>query len=153
LVRVLLVVHDMMSRNIRLALALGLGLGCGAKLTGPSDGGPVGASCSADTDCGSGMYCLGFSRSCADAFQAYTVGVGTCHRDCTAGACSCVEQADCRAWGECISGNCVALPIDCIEEPSSCPSGCMLEQASDTVCGPVCRCAVCPASDAGLSPD
>jgi hypothetical protein len=142
-----------MRLNVQVVLAvaaLGLGLGCGSKLTGPSDGGPGGAACSGDNDCASGLYCLGFTQRCAGVSYAYTVGVGTCHRDCSSGACSCVENADCRAWGDCSSGQCLAVPVLCIAQPSSCPAGCTFEQAPDSVCGPVCRCAVCPAADASL---
>lgn len=152
-VRELLFVYPKMRRTLALVLAvaaLGLGLGCGSTLTGPNDGGQTGAACSADTDCASGAYCMGFSQRCPSADYAYTVGVGNCHRDCSAGACSCAGSADCRPWEECNSGTCLALPIECIEEPSSCPAGCTFEQASDSVCGPVCRCNACPAADAGF---
>jgi hypothetical protein len=129
-------------------LVLCLGLGCSSTLTG-ADGGGAGA-CSGDTDCLTGQYCLGFSQLCAADPHNYTAGGGTCHRDCSTGACSCIDRNDCRPWEECSSGRCVALPLaPCLEEPTSCPAGCTLEQASDRICGPVCLCTLCPASDAG----
>jgi hypothetical protein len=127
---------------------------------GGQDGGLDSANgataCGGDSDCGSGQYCVGFSQLCAGAPNDYTVGVGTCHRDCSTGACSCSDsdRADCRPWEECYNGGCVALPIaPCVEEPSSCPVGCTFDQASDRVCGPVCRCEVCPAADGGSNTD
>ncbi len=129
-----------------LGLALGLGNACNSALTGASGGGKA---CTGDTDCGTGQYCMGFSQLCATASDDYTVGAGTCHRDCSAGACSCSDRADCRPWEGCYSGGCIALPINCPEEPASCLPGCTLERPSDRVCGPVCRCDVCPAADGG----
>jgi len=129
-----------------LGFALGLGTGCNSALTAP-DGGAK--SCSGDMDCGAGQYCLGFSQVCATAASSYTAGAGTCHRDCSAGACFCSERADCGPGADCDAGRCVALTFNCPEEPSSCPTGCTLEPASDRVCGPVCRCEVCPAADGG----
>jgi hypothetical protein len=131
-----------MRLTILLASAvLVLGSGCSSTLTG-ADGG--GATCSGDTDCRTGQYCMGFSQQCATGLADYTVGVGICHRDCSAGACSCAYDADCRAGAVCSSGRCVGLPINCAEEPSSCPVGCTLDPPSDRSCGPVCRCGTCP---------
>lgn len=126
--------------------ALGLGFGCNSALTGSNGGGKP---CGGDGDCGSGQYCMGFSQACpADSFS-YIVGVGTCHRDCSQGACACSDRADCRPWQECDSGRCLDLPINCPFEPAVCPSGCTMQSASDRACGPVCLCAQCPSADAG----
>ena len=126
-----------------LGFALGLGSGCNSALT-------PGKTCSGDSDCGAGQYCLGYSQVCSTGNSAYTVGTGTCHRDCSAGACTCSDRTDCRPWETCSSGACVALPILCAPGPSVCPPGCTQQQASDRVCGPVCQCSVCPGADAGI---
>jgi hypothetical protein len=138
--------------------SIGDGMGGGAAGTAGRDSGLDSSmsttACRGDSECGSGQYCMNFSVLCSGAPDDYTLGVGTCHRDCSSGACSCGDNADCRPWGECYPGGCVALPIPpCVEEPSSCPAGCTLEQASDRVCGPVCRCDVCPAADGGSNVD
>lgn len=127
------------------------GLGCKSALPGPSGGG---GACSGDTDCLTGQYCTDFSQLCAADPNDYTLGMGTCHRDCSTGACSCIDRVDCRPWEGCYSGKCVPLPIaPCQNEPSSCPAGCALEAPTDRICGPVCRCDVCPAADGGPNTD
>jgi hypothetical protein len=130
-----------------LGVCLALGGGCNSSLTGPDAGGKP---CSGSTDCGVGQYCLGFSQLCPTTNSAYTVGVGTCHRDCSAGACSCSSADDCGPGAECDSGRCIALHFSCPLEPTTCPPGCTVDPASDSVCGPICRCEVCPAADAGI---
>jgi len=93
---------------------------------------------------------MGFSQACPTANSAYTVGEGTCHRDCSRGACSCTDNADCGPFASCSSGRCVIAPIFCPAQTSVCPAGCTVQPASDHPCGPVCRCDVCPAADAGV---
>lgn len=129
-----------------LGFAFGLGTGCNSSLNGTTGG----KACSGDTECGAGQYCLGFSQVCPTANSAYTVGQGTCHRDCSSGACACIDRTDCRAFEDCYSGRCVAVPVFCPAEPSVCPPGCTIAPASDRPCGPVCQCEVCPTADAGI---
>jgi len=126
-----------------LGFVSGLGSGCNSALT-------PGKTCSGNTDCGSGQYCMGYSQVCPTENSAYTVGVGTCHRDCSTGACSCSDRADCGPAADCVSGRCVFLPIECIFEPAVCPPGCTHQLASDRACGPVRQCEVCPSADAGI---
>ena len=151
-----------------------LPVGCGTALTSGADGGPGGTggeatgssaagghatgvdssvtakTCSGDSDCDPGLYCLGYSQTCPGPSGTYVVGTGICHRDCSGGGCVCGnDPGDCRT-GECYSGHCVELPISiCVPDPSSCPDGCLFAPPTDQVCGPACRCSSCPASDGG----
>jgi hypothetical protein len=127
---------------------------------GPGTGGTGGAGgaagagpCTNDTDCQSEQsYCRGFSHVCPNSYSNFTVTPGTCHRDCSFGACACVDDTDCRTWEHCSQGTCVAGNRDsgtCPPEPINCPPGCALSLATDQVCLSTCRCDVCPASDGG----
>lgn len=144
--------------SMRFAL-LGLFLvsGCSSSLTGSGghDGGTDASAvpCSTNSECTSGQYCANYSKQCPGAPEAYTVGVGTCHRDCSMGQCSCSEndQADCLAGEQCSSGECMEFAGICIS--SNCPPGCELDFPTDRACGPGCRCTVCPPADAGTTLD
>src|SRR5262249_4435676 len=97
-------------------IAVGLGSGCNQALNGIDAGGKP---CSGDTDCGAGQHCVGFSKVCPTMSSAYTIGVGTCHRDCSDGACSCLDATECRSGQECDSGQCISLHFNCPLEPTS----------------------------------
>lgn len=115
--------------------------------TGSSSGSSSGQVCHADSDCSGGDYCLVPLTNCTQMLNSpFAEGVGTCHRNCSQGACACQDPADCGA-GSCnvMTGTCAFAGVTCIN-PGPCPASCSLQALTQEYC-PLCICASCPSAD------
>jgi len=107
---------------------------------------PPGA-CLADGECGASSWCSGTTHWCTGVFNTAYASYGSCHKDCSHGACMCFFQEECP-YGYCDgSGHCASPPPPPPAEPCGatppCMAGCTVMQRPDQWC-PVCMCPTCP---------
>ncbi|MHB8419679.1 MAG: hypothetical protein ACYDCL_16505 [Myxococcales bacterium] len=138
------------------AAALLVASGCCYQAVGEGDGGGSsggGIGCTADSQCRSGEYCAAQFSDCFEDltcpsdvpcqnFGPAILTGGSCHRDCTNGACTCTNDTDCPT-SVCDAGRCLPIYYDCGPNAGSCPAGCPNSPFTETLCG-LCLCQSCP---------
>jgi len=98
------------------------------------------ASCTRTSDCGPGQWCSGITHPCPGG-DSFVEGTGVCRRDCSLGACTCVDDLDCGRGGFCDHGSCGPHGGSCVNAPCT-RAGCSVQRPDDLVC-PVCVCPSC----------
>ena len=128
--------------------------------TAEGDGG--GAPCTRDVECGAGEYCEAQFTACPvdlpacsspgpRSYPGSVLAGGSCHRDCSNGACVCTSDADCPT-SSCSAGKCLPVYYDPGPSYYQCPADCPATPFTDRL-GTLCLCTSCPggSSSSGTS--